>query len=502
MKPDNPDSNTLPLYTAAQTRELDRLAIEVAGIPGYTLMTRAGEAGWERLRAHWPAARALTVVCGSGNNGGDGFVLARLARNAGWQVQVLQLGEESRSQDDALKARAAYVAVGGQVKAFNEAALASSDIIVDALLGTGLERPLEGDWRAAVEAVNRAAQPVFALDIPSGLHADTGASLGITVKASRTITFIGRKQGLFTGQGPEYTGCLDFDDLGVPATILRQVAVTTNLHHRPHLGALAMPRPRSAHKGQHGHVLVVGGARGMVGAARLAGEAALRAGTGLVSLATRPEHAASIAAACPELMSHGVAAAAELRPLLGRASVVIAGPGLGTSGWAQALLAQLLESGKPLVMDADALNLLAREPLLRDNWVLTPHPGEAARLLQQDAATVQADRFTAAKDIVSRYGGTVVLKGAGTLIVTTDRPLAVCAAGNPGMATAGMGDVLSGVIAGLIAQGMELPAAAVAGVCVHGCAGDYAARAGERGMTARDVIGAVRRVINGTGEGP
>ncbi len=218
MKPDTPDSRPQPLYTAAQTRELDRLAIEMAGISGYTLMTRAGAAAWERLRAHWPAARCMVVLCGSGNNGGDGFVLARLARDAGWRVQVLQLGEGTRSQDAALQARAAFVAAGGQISAFAAAALTDADIIVDALLGTGLERPLAGVWHTAVEAVNRSARPVFSLDIPTGLHADTGACMGVTVKATRTITFIGRKQGLVTGQGPEYTGGLDFDDLGVPAT--------------------------------------------------------------------------------------------------------------------------------------------------------------------------------------------------------------------------------------------------------------------------------------------
>ncbi|MGB5605811.1 MAG: NAD(P)H-hydrate epimerase, partial [Gammaproteobacteria bacterium] len=282
MKPDTPDSRPQPLYTAAQTRELDRLAIEMAGISGYTLMTRAGAAAWERLRAHWPAARCMVVLCGSGNNGGDGFVLARLARDAGWRVQVLQLGEGTRSQDAALQARAAFVAAGGQISAFAAAALTDADIIVDALLGTGLERPLAGVWHTVVEAVNRSARPVFSLDIPTGLHADTGACLGVTVKATRTITFIGCKQGLVTGQGPEYTGGLDFDDLGVPATVRHQVPVSGYLYQHPPLGALATPRSRVAHKGQHGHVLVVGGAHGMVGAARLAGEAALRTGAGLV----------------------------------------------------------------------------------------------------------------------------------------------------------------------------------------------------------------------------
>jgi NAD(P)H-hydrate epimerase len=486
----------LPLYTAAQVRELDRLSIEEAGIPGYTLMTRAGEACWQVLRSNWPAARRVSVLCGTGNNGGDGFVVARLALMAGLQVQLLQLGDAARIRGDAQNARADFLAAGGQVAAFGQAIPDAPDVIVDAMLGTGLERPLTEEWLNAAHAVNASACPVLAIDIPSGLLADSGHVPGEAVRANVTVTFIGRKQGLFTGLGPDYTGEVCFDDLGVPAVVSDRVPASAMLHAGPSLAGLGGPRRRAAHKGDFGHVLVVGGGPGMAGAARLAGEAALRSGAGLVSLATHPQHASRIAASCPELISHAVATPRDLRPLLGRAGVVVIGPGLGRSGWAKSLLACVLDTKLPLVMDADALNLLAAHGSRRDNWILTPHPGEAGRLLQQTTATVQADRFAAARAIHDRHAGSVVLKGAGSIVYSESGPPAVCAAGNPGMATAGMGDVLSGVIGGLLAQGMPLADAALAGVCLHAAAGDRAALAGERGLLARDVIAELRPLLN------
>jgi len=486
----------LPLYTAAQVRELDRLAIAEAGIPGYTLMTRAGEACWQVLRSNWPGARRVSVVCGTGNNGGDGYVVARLALAAGLQVQLLQLGDTARIRGDAEHARQEFLAAGGQITASGQITLDTPDIIVDAMLGTGLERPLAGDWLDAALAINGAGCPVLAVDVPTGLMSDSGHVPGDAVRATVTVTFIGRKQGLFTGRGPDYAGEVCFDDLGVPADVCARVSADVLLHAAPSLVALGGPRQRATHKGNFGHVLVIGGGPGMAGAVRLAGEAALRTGAGLVSLATHPAHAAVVAAACPELISHPVAEARQLRSLLARAGVVVIGPGLGKSGWAKMLLAATLESPQPLVVDADALNLLAADASRRDNWVLTPHPGEASRLLQQTTAAVQADRFAAARAIQQRYAGSVVLKGAGSIIGSAAGPMAVCCAGNPGMATAGMGDVLSGIIGGLLAQGMPPAGAALAGVCLHACAGDRAAQRGERGLLARDVIAELRPLLN------
>jgi len=488
------------LYTASQLRELDRGAIETAGIPGYTLMLRAGAAAWQVLGSSWPDARRLVVVCGTGNNGGDGYVLARLALKAGVRGQVLQLGDPDRIRGDALTARSDWLAAGGDTRPFDAQILTEADVIVDAMLGTGLERPLDGAWLAAVNAINTAPVPVLALDIPSGLHADTGSILAAAVRADYTATFIGRKRGLYTGQGAEVAGHISLHDLDVPAPVYRAVTASATLLTQPPLGRLGTPRPRTAHKGDHGHVLVVGGDHGMNGAVQLAGLAALRSGAGRVSLATRPEHAAAIAAACPVLMSLGAASGRALTALLGRATVVAIGPGLGRSRWAQDLLSTVLQSKLPLVVDADALNLLAREPQSCDRWILTPHPGEAARLLGVSIREVQADRFAAVTALVERYRGTAVLKGAGTLIGTGAAPVTVCAAGNPGMASAGSGDVLTGVIAGLAAQGLALPQAAGAGVCVHGLAGDVAAGSGERGLLATDVIAALRAVLQRFGE--
>jgi len=485
-----------PLYSTAQLRELDRLAIEAAGIPGYTLMTRAADACWAVMQLQWPEVRRVDVFCGAGNNGGDGFVIARLALEANRQVRLYQLGDPARMPAEAQVAREAFLSAGGQLQPFTAETPIETELIVDALLGTGVDRPVEGLWRDAIEAINAATAPVLAVDIPSGLRADTGSVAGVAIQAQQTVTFIGRKTGMTTGAAVDYCGKIHFADLGIPGEILSQVPVAAMLLRRPPLGALAAPRLRNTHKGQYGHVLVIGGDHGMTGAARLAGEAALRSGAGRVSIATRPEHAALIAAACPELMCHGVTSARHLRSLLDTASVVLIGPGLGRSDWAKSLLAVVLEASLPRVIDADALNGLAGQALPCERQVLTPHPGEAARLLGQKTVDVQADRFAAARAISAQYGGTTVLKGAGTLIQPPAGTPWVCAAGNPGMASAGSGDVLAGVIAALIAQGLDTDAAAVAGVCVHACAGDMAARAGERGMMARDITAALRAVLN------
>jgi NAD(P)H-hydrate epimerase len=488
------------LYRAAQVRELDRIAIEEAGIPGSTLMERAGTAAFSALRAHWPAKRCIAVVCGVGNNAGDGFVLARLAGQAGLQVGVYQVGDAERLKGDALAAAEAWRATGGSIQTFAEGCLAGdylADAVVDALFGTGLDREVEGPWRTAVEAMNGSRVPVLAIDIPSGLHADSGRVLGVAVRARVTVTFIGLKQGLFTGQGPDRCGEVLFDDLRVPPSIYEKTPAASLRLTWEELRACLAPRQRTAHKGHFGHVLVVGGDHGMSGAARMAGEAAARVGVGLVSIATRAAHASYMNIARPELMCHGIEGTEELAPLLERANVVALGPGLGRSDWAKDLLDRALATDKPLVVDADALNLLAEAPRARGHWVLTPHPGEAARLLGRTTAEVEHDRFRAVDALRRRFGGVCVLKGAGTLIAGEDGAIALCTAGNPGMASGGMGDLLTGVIAGWLAQGFGLSEAAQLGVCIHALAGDRAARErGERGMLASDLLPYLRGLAN------
>jgi NAD(P)H-hydrate epimerase len=483
---------TLPqqLYTAAQTRELDRRAI-ASGISGYALMTRAGQAAFHLLRERWPEAVRIIVLAGPGNNGGDGYVLARLAWNQHLDVRVITVGNSEPLTNDA--AEAANDATRARVpEASWQGVLPDADLYVDALLGTGLNKPLTGEFAAVVAALNRTGKPVLALDLPSGLQADTGAELGEAVRAAATISFIGLKAGLLTARGPALTGALFCSDLDLPASIYEGTpSVARRLTHHD-LAALGR-RARDAHKGDSGHVLVVGGDYGMPGAVALTAEAALRSGAGLVSVATRPEHIMMLTTRRAELMCRGVNAAADLAPLLAKADVVVLGPGLGQGEWGSALFGAVLDSGLPLVMDADALSLLATLPESRANWVLTPHPGEAARLLGCSIAEVQANRFAAIRALKNRYGGSVILKGAGSLVLD-DSGLALCAYGNPGMAVAGMGDVLAGVVAALLAQGDKQAAAQA--VLVHALAGDAAAVDGERGLLAADLFPFLRQWVN------
>ncbi len=487
----------IPLYRSKQVQEIDRRALQKLAVPGYALMTHAASAAWRELRAQWPRARRMLVLCGAGNNGGDGYVLARLAHEAGLAVEVGYLSDPAQLQGDALTAGTDARAAGVSIRPFSATALENVDLIVDALLGTGLQRALDGAWAAAVDAVNASRLPVLALDIPSGLDADSGAIRGCAVRAALTVTFIAAKPGLYTGEGPACVGRLLRAPLDVPPALYADVdpaAWLLDSQALPNL--LPGPRPRSAHKGQFGHVLVVGGQPGMSGAAQLAAEAAARVGAGLVTVATHPSHAAILNARRPELMCIGVETGADLLPLLARATVVVIGPGLGRDRWGQRLLAAVLDSRLPLVVDADALNLLADEPARRVNWILTPHPGEAARLLHVGVADVQANRLQACAEVQAAFAGVCVLKGAGTLIQDDGR-CRISPSGNPGMASGGMGDVLTGVIAGLVAQRVALTDAALAGVMLHGLAGDDAAAAGgERGLLASDLLPALRRRMN------
>lgn len=487
-------ATTDALYTAGQVRELDRRAIEDLGIPGYELMTRAGHATLNGLRALWPAARSIVVLCGPGNNGGDGYVVARVARAQGLRTRVVALADPAGLKGDARRACAEFVAAGGRNEPWSAQVL-EADVIVDAIYGTGLAREVSGQAASVIAAANGCGRPVVAVDVPSGLHADTGAVLGIATRAALTVTFIGRKLGCYLGAGPDHVGRLTLDDLAVPSQIYATQHPSARLLSENDVAAALPRRHRGAHKGEHGHVLVIGGGPGMPGAARLAGEAALRAGAGLVTVAVHPDNCGVVAARA-ELMCIATRGAAELAPALERATLLAIGPGLGRSKWARELLAVALESGRPAVVDADALNLIAESPSCNDHWVLTPHPGEAARLLGMSASEVQGDRLAALHGLQARYGGTVVLKGSGTLVLSPGELPRLCDRGNPGMATAGMGDVLTGVIAGIAAQCGDLAMAARAGVFVHAQAGDLAARRGERGLVAGDVLEQVRACVN------
>ncbi len=491
-----PTALPVSLHTAAGSRELDRLAIEQLGIPGAHLMQRAGRAAFAALLRRWPEVEHVHVCCGTGNNGGDGFVIAALARARGIPVSLWQVGDAAKIGGDALLAKRMAEREGVTGRLFDAGEL-KQGVIVDALLGTGLGGDVRAPFADAIAAINDAGLPVLAVDIPSGLCSDTGSELGIAVRADLTVTFIALKQGLLTGRGPARCGELLFDDLQLPAKLLAQVVPASHRLDLTDLNRLLPRRDRDAHKGHFGHLLVIGGDHGFGGAVLMAAETAGRLGAGLVSCATRAEHLPAFLARRPEVMAHAVRSGQELAPLLARATAVVIGPGLGQGSWSEQLLAAALASNLPLVVDADALNLLARlSPPRRDDWLLTPHPGEAARLLGSDTATLGRDRFAAARALQQRFGGAVVLKGSGSL-VSDGESVSVCPYGNPGMASGGMGDVLSGVLGGLLAQHLTVGDAARLGTCLHGRAADLAAEAaGERGLLATDLILHLQRLAN------
>lgn len=488
-------SGTWPLYSTHAARALDARATQALGGDAYALMQRAGLAAWEHLLLHWAEARRIVVVCGPGSNGGDGYVMARHAHRAGRAVEVVHLPSHVPGNAVAQRACTDYVAAGGQVTLFDNA-LPKADVIVDALFGIGLSRAPEADVQALIGAINAQAAPVFALDVPSGVDADRGSAPGVAVLATRTLQFIARHAGLYTGDTLEYTGVLGLEDLEIPAGTFDGVSVEASLLEQDVLARWLLPRRRNTHKGESGHVLCIGGDEGSGGAIALCAEAALRTGAGLVSVATRPAHVAALLARRPEAMVRAVESTDELAPLLERARVIAVGPGMGQADWGRALFQQAMRGDRPRVIDADALNLLAASPQRLQDAVLTPHPGEAARLLQCTTADVQRDRFASARAIAQRHACVVVLKGAGTIVASPEGVPRVVGAGNPGMAVGGMGDVLTGVIAALRAQGLTAFDAASAGALLHALAGDAAAWDGQRGLLPSDLFAHLRRLAN------
>lgn len=482
-----------PLYSISQIRQLEKMAIEQFNVPEDALMNRAGESAFNCLRRSWPNAKNILVICGPGNNGGDGFVLAKNAHDLGLKVTIYLLGDKDAYSTVAKATLMACQTAKMSIEAFGEIK-GDVDLVVDAILGIGISKEVTGSIKEAITAINAKNLPVLALDVPSGVDADTGSIKGVAIKAHTTITFIGLKQGLHTNDAVDYCGDILLDRLDLPNALFESVKTDTYRLDPALIQQRLVPRRKNSHKGDFGHVLIIGGNKGMAGAARLAAEAALRVGAGLVSVATLPEHRSIILAEYPEIMCHGVAESDALQPLLERATVLVIGPGIGKDNWGKSMLGAVLKSSLPIVIDADALNLLGEKPQCSSQWVLTPHPGEAARLLGTTSKAIQANRFTAIADL-AKLGGVWILKGAGTLVKTATESF-VCPYGNPGMASGGMGDALTGIIAGLIAQRLSLPTAVLLGALIHSLAGDEAAKQGERGLVASDLIDKIRLFAN------
>lgn len=488
------------LYTAAEASALDAAA-SASGIPSLQLMKRAGRAAFALLLERFPAPELVTIYCGAGHNGGDGYVLAGLLAQRLLPVEVIQLAPVDKLKPDTRSAYDFAAQAGVVMRPFAPDQAPSVGVLVDALVGIGLSGVLKPDLAAAAQQINQSGLPVLALDIPSGLNADTGSAQGDTVRAGLTLTFIGIKRGLVTGRGPALSGELILDTLALPDAIFSAQPASAARLELEQLSPWLASRASDAHKGDFGHVMLIGGDTGYGGALIMAAEAAARSGAGLVSVATRPEHVAAVLARRPEVMAYGVVSGQELEPLLARPTVLVVGPGLGQSPWSEQMLQQAVKSGLPLVLDADALNILAAgrvipPSLIGADWLLTPHPAEAARLLGCTTAEVQADRFAAVQALQARYQATVILKGAGTLVASAATPIGVVTAGNPGMASGGMGDVLSGILGSLVAQGLPVAEAAQLGALVHAQAADLAVdEFGERGLLATDIIPFLREFI-------
>ncbi len=491
----------MKLFTVEEVRGFDQTAINDWGIPGLALMERAGNAAWRELRRHWPEHRQVQVFCGAGNNGGDGWIIARLALQAGYQVRVFAERGRSPGTATAAHARTDFLEAGGQVSHDFAAASPASDWVnVDAVLGIGLRAAPSGWSLAAIDCLNRLDGPVLAVDCPSGLNADTGAVPGMAVNARLTVTFIAPKRGLFTGKSRDHVGELLIDSLDLPLAQLATFEASTEQLNLAMLMAELPKRAATDHKGRAGRLLVIGGDHGMGGAAIMAAEVALRCGTGLVTLATRQEHVPASLARRPELMVTGIDDPQALPLLLERADAVVLGPGLGTGLWGRDLMGQLTHVRQPLVLDADALNLIAGASInLPQNTIITPHPGEASRLLECDIQSIEKDRYAAVSRLSEQFGVSAILKGAGTLVADAGAamPIGVCSLGNAGMASGGMGDVLSGVLGSLLAQGLPAALAARLGVMLHSGAADIAAAAsGPRGLLATDLIRPIRELLN------
>lgn len=489
-------SASLPIYPVAGIREIESKLIPSARP---SLMERAGRAAAEdAVRLIMDRPGPILIACGPGNNGGDGFVMARQLAQAGREVQVAFAGDPQALPVDAAKGYADYLAAGGQVVSDLPAAPAQGwALVVDAIFGIGLKRAIEGRYAGWIQTLNAQPSPRMALDVPSGLDADTGQPLGSSFRATHTTTFISLKPGLLTNDGPDHCGEINVQrlDIDPPTWLPANGHAVTPALFRTQLG----PRPRNSHKGLYGDAGILGGNTGMVGAALLAGRAAMWLGTGRVHIGLLADNGPTVDFAHPELMLHRAAQLPE------RLSALAIGPGLGVESDSAAQLQAALTRNIPVVLDADALNLIGLDASLQAGLaarqataVLTPHPAEAARLLDISTAAVQADRLQAALEIARRYRALVVLKGCGSIIATPEARWYINGTGHPGMASAGMGDVLTGLVVGLLAQGWPPESALIAAVHLHGAAADRLSRegVGPIGLSAGETIDAARGVFN------
>jgi hydroxyethylthiazole kinase-like uncharacterized protein yjeF len=510
----------MELVTAAEMRALDHAAIHERHIPGLRLMENAGQAVVAAMEREFGSLRGktITVVSGKGQNGGDGFVVARLLRQRRCKARVVLLAPQDWLKGDAATTLRKYTRGGGRCYQLRpdspnvlNSLLAESDVLVDAIFGTGLNAPVEGLAAHAIRSMNESGLPIVAIDLPSGLSADTGETLGPTIAASLTVTLARPKRGLYLGDGPNVAGRVCVGDIGIPADLVARAKIPVSLLDSAMVRSVLPHREPSAHKGSFGHAVIIAGSVGKTGAAAMSAFGALRIGAGLVTAAVPRSVNDVVEAKLLEAMTFPVDATAEgtfaksaklsLLTFVEDKSAVAIGPGVSRHAETAEMIRELLpEIHQPIVLDADGINVMAGHRQLFQQLhaplIMTPHPGEMARLLDMTTSAVQQDRIGIAGRVAHELNVYVVLKGAGTVIAAPDGAVAVNPTGNPGMATGGTGDVLTGIIVGLLAQRLSPWHAACAGVYLHGLAGDLAAASrGQMGLIARDVIDAVPSAI-------
>ena len=501
----------MKLYTASETRKIDNLAIKEKGISGYSLMQMAAEFTLDVILREFSPVEELIIFCSKGKNSGDGFLLGSFAKEFGLEVTIVMSntsnvikGVSRKAFEEMKDAKVKIIST----KSVEKLKVSNKAVIVDALIGTGLKGNLRKNIKESILALNKLGVklPVLSLDIPSGVNPDTGDADDIAVYADITATFVAQKRGCFTSVGKKFSGEIIYSDLEIPKNLFSKITSTSYVVDYEDSISKVVYREQDAHKGHFGNVVIVGGDRGLGGAGLLSSRAAVYSGAGLTSLVTRPEHVSASLVSCPEVMVKGVDSGQDLEEHLVKPDVIAIGPGLGQSAWSEQMIQRVFWEAEKrdvsVIMDADALNLLTKLKLssnLPKRLILTPHPGEAARLLNTSVAVIESNRFSAAAKIQKKFNATVVLKGSGTVICHKSggtQKWGICDSGNPGMATGGMGDVLTGIIAGLLAQGLTLKEAAEAGVDLHAKAADQASlEFGEAGLTPSDVINELKYIL-------
>ena len=470
------------VFTAVETQKIEQFCIETLSITEYDLMLRAGKALINYINQVFPNKKVMQIICGSGNNGGDGYTVARLLLSDGKQVSCYE-GKEP-TQESAKKARNELIASGLNPQSFTALMIQKDALIIDALLGIGCDKPVQGIYLDIINQINESGESILSADIPSGLCADSGKPRGSCVKQAHVLSFITKKLGTVIGDSAQIINKLTIDKLDIPEKIINQIRSVYHVMNKSVLDPVIKKRANDAYKNQFGHILLVGGDSGYGGAIILAARAASQSGVGLVSVYTKKDHKEPLLTHCPDCMIHDEES--DLKALIHKATAIVVGPGLGLGKWSEKCLKIIIESAKPIICDADAITLLARDAVFpkKDNLIITPHEGEAKRLIGED----HENRYAMVTALVKKTAATVILKGQNTLIKKEDDTF-ICTKGNPGLATAGTGDVLAGMIGGFLAQGHSELIASKAGVYLHAICGDACSEAySERSMIASDLV--------------